>query len=270
MRAVDRVMVDGAPQGTRPLRPWTAFGLCAGILAAVVAGVFLTGRVLGGYLDKAPVPLHKPLGELDRSQIGPYRLWHPESLPDEVIDALKTREYIQWVLEDPRRPAGDPLRYPVLFVTYYTGGRTQVPHTPERCHLAVNWAVLSESVLDFPVRDGPDGQEEGVSAKCLLFNKPGLIEEQKRTVVYTFYANCRFTWNRNVIRLLLADPRVSRSFFSKVEVSFAGSDSGLSNPDPQQAADAARQVLQVVLPVLVRDHWPRYEDLQKADAPAVR
>jgi hypothetical protein len=227
-------------------------------------------RHMGGYLEKGPVALHRVLSELRKDQLEPYRVSHVESLSDEIIDGLGTKEYIQWYLEDPRRPVGDPLGFIGLFVTYYTGGRTQVPHTPERCHLGAGWSASEgRSTLRFEI-PGPDGKPQSVEAIALQFNRPGLVDEQKRTVVYTFYVNSAFTCDRTAIRLRLGDPRVSKCFYSKVEVSFTGRDSGLSNPDPQQAADAAREVLQVVLPVLVRDHWPRYEELQKADAPAVR
>ena len=251
------------------LSPSLAFGLCVAILAALTTCVYMM-KYMGGYLVKEPVALHRVLSELRRDQMTPYAVNHAEILSDEVADGLGTREYIQWYLEDPRRPVGDPLRYVGLFVTYYTGGRTQVPHTPERCHLGAGWsASQSSSTLRFEIV-GPDGKPQAVEAAALQFNKPGLVGEQKRTVVYTFYVNGAFTCDRTAIRLRLGDPRVSKCFYSKVEVSFTGRDSGLTNPDPQQAADAARQVLQVVLPVLVRDHWPRYEELQKTDAPAVR
>jgi len=266
MSAPDRA-VDPSPVGL--LSPGVAFGLCVAILASLTACVFLM-KYMGGYLEKGPVALHRVLSELRRDQLAPYSVNHAEILPDEVTDSLGTKEYIQWYLEDPRRPVGDPLRYVGLFVTYYTGGRTQVPHTPERCHLGAGWsASQSPSILRFEIA-GPDGGRQPVEAAALQFNKPGLVGEQKRTVVYTFYVNGAFTCDRTAIRLRLGDPRVSKCFYSKVEVSFTGRDGGVTNPDPQEAADAARQVFEVVLPVLVRDHWPRYEELQKTDAPVVR
>ena len=192
-------------------------------------------------------------------------------LLDEVVEALGTKEYIQWVLQDTRRPANDPLRYALLFVTYYTGGRTQVPHTPERCHLGANWSIKTSWDIGFEVPSLEDATKAvAVPARVVVFNKSGLIDVQEQTVVYTFYANCGFACSTNEIRFWLNRPGVSKIFFSKAEVTFGGGEMGISNPDARQAAAAAQELLQTLLPVLMRDHWPRQQELRKAEAPVVR
>lgn len=260
------VTTEIRPHARAGLNTWVAFGLCAGILAAVTVGVFVLGR--GTFFDKDPVPLHKPLGQMDKAQLGPYQFVQATILSDEIEEALGTKEYIQWVLEDARRPNNDPLRYAILFVTYYTGGRTQVPHTPERCHLGANWSTKTtwDMAFDVPSLEDP-AKTMSVPARVVVFNKSGLIDVQEQTVVYTFYANCGFACSTNEIRGWLNLPWVSKSFFSKVEVTFAGGSMGISNPDAKQAAAAARELLQTVLPVLMRDHWPRQQELRKVEAP---
>lgn len=261
MSVADQVRIDTAPGAAGWLSPSIAFGLCAGILVALIAGVFLMGE--GTFLDKAPVPLRKPLDLIDKSQLGPYQVVDAVILPDEMVEALGTREYIQWVVQDTRRSVSDPLRYGILFVTYYTGGRTNVPHTPERCHLGANWATKSkwDMSLQVPSLDDPAKPVE-VPVRALVFNKAGELDVQEQTVVYTFYANCGFACSTNEIRFWLNRPGVQKAFFSKVEVTFAGGAMGISNPNPQKAAEAAGELLETVLPVLVRDHWPREQELQ--------
>ncbi len=259
MSVAEREVVEPQVAGGAGLHRWASFSVCAGILVATIVGVQVMTR--GVYLEKGPVALHKPLDELDKSKLGPYRVVDAMLLPGEIVEALGTKEYIQWQLEDTRRDKSDPLRYPILFVTYYTGGRVQVPHTPERCHLGANWVLDDRWQSDIKTT-GPDGTPDAldVPIEGLLFKKPGPLEVHQRTVAYTFYANSAFVCDRNQIRLQLGMPGIPKSFFSKVEVAFA-------EADPDQAAEAALDVCRAVLPVLVQEHWPRPEDLQK-DVPA--
>ncbi len=266
MSVADRAVVTPQPAAVRRgLPPWVAFGICAGLLASLAAAVFVMSHLVGGYLDKDPVALHKPLSQLDKSKLAPYHVLDAIILTDEIVEVLETKEYIQWVLEDPRRPAGDPLRYPVLFVTYYTGGRTQVPHTPDRCHLGAGWHDNGATNIYFEIQ-GLYGKPQPAETRVLQFQKAGLIDQQKRVVAYTFYANCTLTSSRDKIRAMLVSPWVKKAFFSKIEVAYAGSETGFSNPDPKKAEEAAGELLKTVLPVLMQDHWPRYEELLSSAA----
>jgi hypothetical protein len=269
MNEMQQAVLSAGPDQRRGLHPWVAFGLCAGILVAVTIGVYVAGH--GTYLEKGPVYLHKPLSEMDKVQLGPYQVVDAQILPDEIVEALGTKDYIQWRVEDTRRSKGDPLRYGSLFVTYYTGGGTQVPHTPERCFLGANWATKTTWDTDLQMPDPLDSASSlKVPARVLVFTKAGLMETQERTVVYTFYANCGFACSSNEIRWWLNLPTVAKTFFSKVEVNFAGSEMGTGNMDAKQASQAAEELLHTVLPVLVRDHWPRKEELKRDVVPAPR
>ena len=110
---------------------------------------------------------------------------------------------------------------------------------------------------------GEDSEPSTVPARVVTFAKSTLIEAEP-TVVYTFYANCSFECERNKIRLLLGDPRLARSFFSKVEVTFLGGEQySYKTVASEQAAEAAKALLEIVLPVLAQDHWPRSEELRE-------
>lgn len=261
----ETVEMSGAVRGG--LRPWWAFGICAALLVTTTAMAWVLQRSI--YLDRDPVPLHKELGRLDKAQLAPYRFARSYALSDEVVETLGTHEYIQWLVEDPRRQANDPLRYAMLFITYYTGGRTQVPHTPERCFIGANFTLQKSWPMHFAVPDLQDGPAREVSAKALVFSKTGLVDLQQQTVVYTFYANCDYASERNYIRVSLMKPGIPKAFFSKVEVSYSSGGMGGATVDPQKAAQAAQELLQTVLPVLMREHWPRPDELTAKKAPAV-
>jgi hypothetical protein len=266
MSVADRAVIASRPRVRLRIRPRVAFHICAGLLAGLAASVWVTTHLLGGYLEKDPVPLHLPLSQVSKSKLSPYQVVDATILPEEMIEALGTKEYIQWSLEDPRRDKNDPLRYPMLFVTYYTGGRTQVPHTPERCNIGAGWLPLDNgSVMKLDIT-GTDRTVSPVKAMVLRFSKPGQFDEQYRTVAYTFYANCTFTCDSHVLRLKLGDPRVAKAFFSKVEVSFGCSAASRSTFEPKEVQAAITELLQTVLPVLVQDHWPRPQDLLRPSA----
>jgi len=241
-----------------------AFVVCIAILLFMAVAVHSGQRIFGFYIEKKPVQLRKPLDLLNRDELKPYRFVKAIRLPAEVVEALETRQYIQWVLEDPRRPEGDPLRFVNLFVSYYTGAGFQVAHTPERCYLGGGYSPEDAWTVSFDVPGlGEAGKPLKVPARVVVFSKSAL-SEIRPTVIYTFYVNCDFACERNMIRVKLANPFLPRTFFSKVEVTFFGGEPGSPEmPEPQQAVKAAEDVFRVVLPILVREHWPRPEDLRK-------
>lgn len=269
MTVLQGATIEAPGRGGRGLRPRVAFGICAGLLAATVVSVGVIQMKLNVILDKAPVYLHKKLEMLDKAQIAPYRFVQQRELDEETIEALGTKDYIEWTVEDTRRQANDPLRYAALFVTYYTGGRTQVPHTPERCFLGANFQLESSRVIHFTVPGvGEPSQPKDVSAKVLVFTKAGMLDLQQQTVVYTFYANCDYGCEADYVRLLVNKLGIPKSFFSKVEVSFAGGELGATGASSDKAAQVAQELLQVVLPVLMREHWPRPDELTTTRAEA--
>jgi len=251
----------------RGLQQRVAFGLCVAILAVAV-GLLRAGReVFGVYTVKEPVNLRKPLDMLEKERLKPYRFVKAIVLPAEVVEQLGTEQYIQWVLEDPRRRPDDPLRMAYLFVTYYTGKRFRVAHTPERCYLGGGYEPKSAQTVQFEV-PGLDGKPIRVPARVVRFAKSSVVEAEP-IVVYTFYVNCRFECLGEWVRFRLNNIWLPRTFFSKVEVTFRGGM--LDAParlEPQQVTKAAEDLLRTVLPILMKDHWPREEDLKQSQDPA--
>ncbi len=223
--------------------------------AAVLAGP--VGSWLQFRLEKLQLALIKPLAAMNVDAIYPYRLMDRQMLEPSVVEALGTTEYIHWTLEDTNVAKSDPLRRATLFVTYYTGGRDLVPHVPDECMLGAGYqpAQAHENTnlrLSALIPEHPT-----VPVRVCTFVRTAIHNRTKMTVVYSFAVNGTFAATRNNVRLLTADPRNTHAYFSKVEVSFPGATR-------EQSVLGAQKLLDTVLPVLLRDHYPDFEKAEQA------
>jgi hypothetical protein len=202
-------------------------------------------------------------GQADKplTVLAPYELLRASEIKGEVLDSLGTDKYIQWALEDHSNPdPTDPARYIQLFITYYTGTRDQVPHVPEVCYVGGGYQIEDEWFVDVPVPElGPDEQ---VTAKVLQFRRPRFVKQGKKIVMYLFHTNGQFCPDRMCTRLALSDPSHRHAYFSKVEMTF-GTPQVL--PTREQAIAAGKRFFRVILPVMVRDHWPDWEKVKQAE-----
>lgn len=215
---------------------------------------------------KLPVDLKKPLERLDHARLEPYKVRHAGTIPADVLNRLGTRHYIQWVLENSssstqRRPE-DILH---LFVTYYTGQPDRVPHVPEECYLGGGYSVVDSTLIDVPIP--ALGPQATIPIRILQFERSSLLDREQRIVMYTFRANGEFCSGRRAVQTTLARPGSDHAYFSKLELTF-GTDEA---PAEREAAiEAGKRFLQVVVPVLVEDHWPDWDQVtgRHADAGA--
>ncbi|MFQ5462617.1 MAG: exosortase-associated EpsI family protein [Phycisphaerae bacterium] len=230
-------------QATALLSP--PFLVAAGMLALAGGTTFFSDLKQ----TKEALPLKSPLAGLAEAELAPYRVVERRVLEPVIIDALGTDQYLSWVLEDTRRPQGDPLHLATLMVTYYSGGHVLVPHTPDVCFLGSGYAPAqphenrSLTLATLPPSGNP------VPIRVCTFEKTALFEGKKTTVIYTFHCNGRYVASRMGVRLLTHDPRATYAYFSKVEVSFPGATR-------EQNIEGTQALLERVLPVLMRDHWP--------------
>lgn len=199
---------------------------------------------------KRPLPLVRPLTEFRRSALEPYKVIKVDVLRPEEIEALGTSEVISWHLQG-NAEGSRPPRLAHLLVTYYTGGASLVPHTPDLCFVAqgyqptcphenatVNVSSLSDGLSEIPVR-------------VLTFGKTGIYGGAEQSVVYTFFVNDRFSASRNMVRALTSGVRNHYAYFSKVEVSFAGASR-------EETVRLAEELFAKVLPELRARHWPDF------------
>ncbi|MFQ5589717.1 MAG: exosortase-associated EpsI family protein [Phycisphaerae bacterium] len=209
--------------------------------------------------DKEPLPLKAPLTMLHTAALTPYKVLDRKILQPEIVDALGTEEYILWTLEDTSLPRDDPLRFASLFVTYYTGKRSRVPHTPDVCYLGSGYepAQPHEFAATTVASLGP-GESE-VPVRVCTFAQTAVFNRREHTVVYTFHCNGRFVARRSAVRLLVNDPLTGHAYFSKVEVSFPAATRA-------QSLLGAKRLFERALPALVRDHYPDFEAAERGEA----
>ena len=238
---IDRVTIR------RYLQP--AFLSCVLVLGTSALGMSLMVRSLGGCLAKEPLALRKGLNAMDEQALRPFKVVERRHIQDpDVLQALGTVDYIQWVLEDPNGPFG-PQRM-MLFVTYYPLP-DRVPHVPEECYLGGGFQRLGTETVSFRL---PDGQ--ALEARYLIFGASEGYQTSRVPVVYFFRVNGRFAGDRDQARVILNSNLFGRwSYFSKVELVF-----NLAPMSREQVLDQAQRLLERVVPLLEREHWPIVEE----------
>jgi len=228
-----------------------AFLMCALVLAAGGAGMSMTMKRLGIILQKEPLPLRKSLELLDEGSLSPYRIVPPKLRIEnkEVLKALGTSDYIQWVLEDSEEPPGSPVKRCLLFITYYRLP-DRVPHVPEECWTGGGYRKLRSEGVTFEI-DDDIGFEANISAKYLVFGpkKTSLWQNRVRIPnLYFFRVNGKYA-GKNLFG--------ESSYFCKVELVFNKSS---AVPGKEAAVRASEKLLAVILPILEREHWPKWEE----------
>lgn len=207
---------------------------------------------------KLALPLRAPLSTLNESVLLPYRVVERQTLEAAVIDALGTDQYIDWWLENPTASANDPLRYAHLFITYDSGGTNLVPHTPDECRLGAGYQFAREPENREISLSQLQGKQSKAKVRLCTFLKTAVFNSQEDSVVYTFCANGQIVATRNDVRLLINDPKRKYAYFSKVELSFP-------KATREQTLSGVTNILNGLLPALMRDHWP---DIDAAEAAA--
>ncbi len=234
-----------------------AFVACLVLMAVLLGAYQTTIMAKGTVIKKLPVPLRVPLSQLDATRLAPYNLLQASDIKPEVLDALGTHLYIDWLMEDTSvTDRSAPERYIRLFISYYTDVPGQVPHVSEECMVAAGHKEVSEEIVEVPV---PDLQQT-VPVKLQCFERLAFLGRESRTVMYTFHTNGRFAPDRQMVRAILNRPRDKHSYFSKVEISFGTND---ASPSTEKAAQAGRRFLAKLLPILVKEHWPDWQAIER-------
>jgi hypothetical protein len=241
-----------------------AFLICAAILAVAGGGMSVAIKSFGIYLKKDPWPLRKSLDLLDGKGLAPYKVISKDKIESEdVIESLGTKDYIQWVLEDLDAPPDSAVRYCSLFITYYELP-DRVPHVPEECYLGSGYGRPESENVTFRVNKG--SVEEKIIGKYLVFgreNSNGRRKDMQFPVLYLFNVNGDYANSRQKTRAILNRNLFGKhSYFCKIEwkffntgISVAGRR-GIFYPAKEEAVMASQKLLDVILPILEKEHWP--------------
>jgi hypothetical protein len=239
-----------------------AFLICAAILAVAGSGMSIAIKKFGIYLKKEPLPLKKSLDLLDEKGLGPYKVVSKEKIEnEEIVKSLGTEDYIQWVLEDSEAAADCAVRKCSLFITYYELP-DRVPHVPEECYMGSGFQRLASDSVTFEINGIPGTPgDEKIQGRYLIFasvNSSHWQSETKFTVLYLFNVNGHYRNSREGARVVLnRNIRGKYSYFSKVEWQFFNTKFGAKiYPSREEVVTASQKLLDVILPVLEREHWP--------------
>jgi len=233
------------------------FLVCAIVLAAAALGIETVAGIMELHFRKLPVPLRKSLDQFDVAKLSHYKLVRKVSIPSEVEDALGTKDYLQFILEDtsisdPKQPG----KYVNFFVTYYTGDPDQVPHVPEVCYMGSGKEPgnIRNMEIELP---GIGLDDDRLPVRVVTFRDTRSMPGGHIPVIYFFSVNGAFEPDRLSVRLRLSDLRVKYSYLSKVEIAFGGRP----QPDTAQVLELTKRLLAEALPVLMEEHWPDWNEV---------
>ena len=235
-----------------------AFLICTAVLALAGVGMSLATQRLGLYLKKEPLPLRKALDAMEEGKLAPYKVSAKVPIEDaDILQALGTRDYIQWLLEDPRESTQSPVRKMLLFITYYRQP-DRVPHVPEECYTGGGYQRLATNAVSFNI--GAAGDLREIPGRYLLFDRVSRdvsLAVPRFPVVYLFRVNGEYAGSRDEARMLLNRNLFSQhAYFCKIELVFNQSPTA---PTRETATAAGEKLLAVLLPLLEQEHWPDLE-----------
>jgi len=235
-----------------------AFLVCVFVLAVSAFGFRLWG---GGDLLKLPLALRKPLEALDPNRLAPYEVVKLPKIGEEtIVEALGTKDYIQWQLLDTGLSADDPFYRGNLFVTYYTGNPDKVPHVPDWCYVGSGGIIDQKLEISITVPGcGRESDGDQLTLRILEIKTPhhgiGMTSYARRVVSYVFGVNGDYACTRTEVRMKQRNRKDRYAYFSKVEVWFEG---GQELPVSQHV-EAMEKIYRKVLPLLWSEHWPDWE-----------
>jgi len=232
-----------------------AFLICVAVLAIAAASMSIATKRFGVYLKKEPLPLKKSLDLLDENQLAPYEVTSKRKVENkEMLKALGTEDYIQWVLDNTEVATDSAVRRCLLFITYYKLP-DRVPHVPEECYTGGGYQRLATDSVTFEINK--PGLEKKIQGKYLVFGSTKFDFWQsggKFPVLYFFKVNGEYAGSRDEARITLNKNLFRKhSYFCKMELVF---NQSFVAPSKQQAVTAGEKLLAVILPTLEREHWP--------------
>jgi len=207
-------------------------------------------------IEQEPWPLDKSLELLDQSGMGPYRVVRKIEIVDkDTLDALGTKDYIQWIIEDTEEPEDSSRRMLMLFITYYPLA-DRVPHVPEECRIGAGYNLLASKSVEYTLET--KAIEKTVPGTRLVFQGGSTGHWEKLSVFYLMNVNGIYKGDRKAARrILYMNMFKKHSYFSKVEWNFMTGSGRPGYLDEDEGRKAGEKLLAVVLPIFESEHWPK-------------
>jgi hypothetical protein len=226
------------------------------VLTTAGAGMSIAIKSFGVYLKKDPLPLKKSFDLMDESDLGSYKVISKHKIEnEEIVKALGTKDYIQWILEDTETEDNSPAEKFMLFITYYQLP-DRVPHVPEECYTGGGFQRLASDSVTLEINNNA-GVKRKLRGKYLVFGNSKANpwrKGEKFPVLYFFKVNGEYAASREEARIALNKNLFrNSSYFCKVELVF---NQTMIPPNKEQVSKAGEKLLSVVLPVLEVQHWP--------------
>lgn len=241
-------MTDSGHSATRELRS-PVFVVGGLLLIAAAIGLRPTMLALDERYRKGSIDLRRRLVEFDVGALSSFRLCDERLSKDIPLDDVGTEDLLMIPLDDEQ--ASGLWDGAILFITYYSDADDKVPHTPEVCYRQ-GGAVVEEMKTITLDLDMPESAPEHsrINARFLRMDQPR--NNKKVIVIYVFYVNGEFRYDREQVRWITAWPGDPYIYFSKVEavVHYA------PGADPAIPTERAERLLRDVLPQLLEHHYP--------------
>lgn len=249
-----------------------AFLICVVVLAAAGLTKTATMKWFDVQLKKEFLAPRKSVEVLEESLFEPYKVSQKYIIQNQdIVESLGTEEYLQWELEDSEADENSPVRYCMLFVTYY-GLPDRVPHVPEECYVGSGSQQLARETIGIKINEAGvnEADERVINSRYLVFMQKGSnvwMPSRKSSVFYVFNVNGEYANGRTEVRNILGRNLFGKySFFSKVEWRFYGKGfGGTLVPGKEETVKASEKLLSVVLPALEGEYWPDFEAANKKD-----
>ncbi|MFC1737936.1 hypothetical protein ACFL1G_02670 [Planctomycetota bacterium] len=239
-----------------------AFLICVIVLVAACSFMSVAIEGFAGFVKKTPLPLKKPLDLLSENALGYYKVISKKKIQDKyILKELGTEDYIEWKLEDTSVSPDSTVRICSLLITYYRLPDS-VPHVPDECYIGVGYQRLAGKNLDFTVN--MNGKKRKLPGRAVIFSGegPNHWSSQKFQVLYLFRVNGEYCSSRESARMALDKNLFGKhSFFSKVEWRFFKRIFGSESfPSTEESIEASAKLLEVILPILEKEHWPDWTE----------
>lgn len=228
------------------LRSRVHFGLAVFVLAAGAIGMNVAKARRFLTVLKKPLPIRKPLKDLDREALGSFEVLSVRKLGADIVQELGTEEYINWVLVDSKLKRQAPSTVS-LSITYYTDVLDQLPHVPEECYFQGAFSPDGDETLMLKM----DRLGQEIPVRRLSFFPPREFVK-KIYVYYTLRVNEKFYTNRELVRLRMGSPLDTHLYYSKVEVGFRN----VETKNLDRLDRRAKELLEMTIIELEKSHWP--------------